>query len=464
MHSSHLPVKTLRVSRGGEIHAPEGGGIHDHPLFTGISDQILRTGEEVYQTRNPAGLSLPSGQTLLITPGQDEDLIWYILPAADACPERAELEEAYQQLRILHAVVESASSKQTCQDILHTCLWETIRLIDVDCGAIYLRRDHSESMERHAMAGYIEYCFGNQPRIDVSTPPFSSVMTGKKPIFLEEYMDLEHGDGELGVYSLAVLPILSHGEVIGVICCAHSKPRRYSRQEEEILTSIGRSIGGAVRRAILQQQYHDAMEENTLLLDIMEHDIRNANMITEGYLEMLAEAPSEEFVRRAQAGIRQSNGIIRNVNTIRLIGSSGTRLAPVSLDEVIRSEVSLFPKAGIAWEKSGISVYADDLLPRIFNNLIGNSLKFGGGDTRITITVRPDDDRVCITVRDDGPGIPPDLRPILFSRYTPGDERRSGSGLGLYIVRQLVRRYGGEIAVIDQEVGAGISFWLRRVE
>ncbi|WP_211530031.1 sensor histidine kinase [Methanocalculus chunghsingensis] len=464
MHSSHLPVTTLKVSRNGEIHASEGegGAIHDHPLFAGISDQILGAGEEVHLSGRATGLSLPSGHNLLITPGPDDDLIYYLSPSVDACTERKALEEAYQQLRILHAVVESASSKHTCQDILQTCLWETIRLIDVDCGAIYLQTDDPDRMERRVMAGYIEYCFGSRMCIDVSSPPFSSVMTGKKPVFLEEYMDLDHADGELGVYSLAILPILSRGEVIGVICCAHSKPRRYSRQEEDILTSIGRSIGGAVRRAVLQQKYNDAMEENTLLLDIMEHDIRNANMVTEGYLEMLLGTPSEEYLRRAQAGIRQSSGIIRNVNTIRLIGSSEKRLEPVSLDRVIGDETGLFPKAEIAWEKSGIIVYADDLLPRIFNNLIGNSLKFGGDETRITISVRPEGDRVCITVQDDGPGIPPDLRPILFSRYTPGDDRRSGSGLGLYIVRQLVHRYGGEIAVIDQPTGAGISFWLRR--
>ena len=469
MHVSHLPTTVLRVSRGGEIIASEREGlrqessIHDHPVFAGIADGIICTGEEAILSGRPAALSLPSGYNLLITPGNDGDLLYYLSSSADACPERRSLEEAYQQLQILHTVVESASSRHTCQDILKTCLWETIRLIDVDCGAIYLATEDCNRMECRAMAGYIEYCFGSRPFIEASAPPFSSVLTEKKPVFLEEYMDLDHADGELGVYSLAIIPILSRGEVIGMICCAHSKPRMYSRREEEILTSIGRSIGGAVRRAILQQKYNDAMEENTLLLDIMEHDIRNANMVTEGYLEMLIEAPSEEYARRAKLGIRQSNGIIRNVNTIRLIGSSEKRIRSVSLDPVIGDEVALFPKADIVCEKSGINVYADDLLPQIFNNLIGNSLKFGGDETRITITIRPDGDRICITVQDDGPGIPPDLRPILFSRYAHGDNRRSGSGLGLFIVRQLVRRYGGEIAVIDQEVGAGILFWLRRV-
>lgn len=472
MDSVRRPIAILRVrpdetviSCNGTIEdAPMAVDIHllrDIHLFTGVIDELIRIGHDVLVTGSPTNYPLNSGWSVLIIPADGGDL-WYLLFDPDSCPERQSLEVMNHQLRILNSVIEASSSQLACHDILHTCLWETIRLIDVDCGAIYIQVTGSKRAEQKAIAGYVIYYFSDLPLIDLSSPPFSTVFSEQRPLFLEEYCSLEHAAGELGVFSFAVIPILSRGEVLGVICCAHSKPRTYTPLEESLLTSIGRSVGGAVRRGMLQLEYDHLIEENALLLDIMEHDIRNTNMVADGYLEMLLDSQDLQYARKAQQAVMQSNEIIRNVRTIRLIGTLKACLVRIALDDVIRREIRYTPDAVIRYQGTSSTVMADNLISQIFSNLIGNSIKFGGSGVTISIDLDVEDEWVVVTVTDDGPGIPAELRPILFSRHGHGGDAKSGSGLGLYIVRELVNRYGGKIEVLDLLVGTGVRFWLKK--
>ena len=86
-------------------------------------------------------------------------------------------------------------------------------------------------------------------------------------------------------------------------------------------------------------------------------------------------------------------------------------------------------------------------------NLIGNARKYGGHHVRVTTQVN--DRRVGILVEDDGPGVPARFVPQLFERYSRSQEARTskqrGSGLGLYIVRDLLTANDG---TIDYETSA----------
>jgi len=91
---------------------------------------------------------------------------------------------------------------------------------------------------------------------------------------------------------------------------------------------------------------------------------------------------------------------------------------------------------------------SEELLARALGNLIENSRKFGGTRARIRIRVRQEDGHGVITVEDDGPGIAPEHRPLVFDRFfrSPSDRNRvEGSGLGLAVVRAIVRRHGGDV-------------------
>jgi signal transduction histidine kinase len=110
---------------------------------------------------------------------------------------------------------------------------------------------------------------------------------------------------------------------------------------------------------------------------------------------------------------------------------------------------------------------ADDLLPEVFANLIGNAEKFGEPGVEVTVRVEEGDGAVKVSVEDTGPGVPDREKPLLFTRFARGTNARSGKGLGLYITKMLISRYGGRIWVDDRvpghpERGAAFRFTLPR--
>lgn len=100
---------------------------------------------------------------------------------------------------------------------------------------------------------------------------------------------------------------------------------------------------------------------------------------------------------------------------------------------------------------------AQDLY-EMLGNLIDNAGK--AARARVVVDVQPDGDALCVSVDDDGPGIPEHARERMFERGVQLDERRPGSGLGLDIVRTLAETYGGRIDARASPLG-GTRMWLR---
>lgn len=259
------------------------------------------------------------------------------------------------------------------------------------------------------------------------------------------------------------------GESISAMVTALEDTIQKLRDSEEEITRYSHALEGEVRDQTAELAESNRMAN--LYLDIMGHDINNANNVAGLYSDLLlAELegePEAEYLQKAKMGLMKSIEIIRNVNTIRHIQERTPALRPMDLDLVIRREIEHFPGFNITYAGTGLAVLADDLLPEAFANLIGNAGKFGGPDVLITILVERRGDGVIVSVEDTGPGIPDAIKPRLFNRLAPGTHRTARAGLGLYVCRMLIERYGGRIWVDDRvpgepELGAAIRFSLRR--
>jgi two-component system, OmpR family, phosphate regulon sensor histidine kinase PhoR len=100
-------------------------------------------------------------------------------------------------------------------------------------------------------------------------------------------------------------------------------------------------------------------------------------------------------------------------------------------------------------------------LERVFWNLMSNAIKFTAAKGRITISTEAMRDQVCVKVSDTGIGISKDEAPLLFSEFRrlKGAGTTEGSGLGLYIVKNIVKGHGGTVDV-ESELGVGATFIL----
>jgi len=148
-------------------------------------------------------------------------------------------------------------------------------------------------------------------------------------------------------------------------------------------------------------------------------------------------------------------------------------LSPMSLgpllEEAIEDMEGYAEAAGVRLELDilprEIMITADrDRLLHVLFNLISNAIKFSPDGETVSILARESERAASVTVRDRGPGIPPDFRDRLFDPFTQSQsssERRSGSGLGMTIAKRFVEGLGGSIdARICPDGGTAVSIEL----
>jgi signal transduction histidine kinase len=117
----------------------------------------------------------------------------------------------------------------------------------------------------------------------------------------------------------------------------------------------------------------------------------------------------------------------------------------------------------IRLEDAGIAadVRADpDRFLQVVTNLLSNAIKFSPAQNEVVVAVEKGTDMVRLTVRDHGPGIPVDFKPLIFEKFAQADagdaRQKGGTGLGLSIVKQIVDRLGGEVGFADADGGGTI--------
>ncbi|QSJ18379.1 HAMP domain-containing histidine kinase [Nostoc sp. UHCC 0702] len=216
------------------------------------------------------------------------------------------------------------------------------------------------------------------------------------------------------------------------------------------------------------------------------HDLRTPLVAADRMLDLFQQETfckiSPEMKQAIAVMIRSNKNLMQMVNTLLEVyrfeaGKKTLNWETCDLPEIIQEVISeLTPLAseknlilkldtsGLEQGKEDAGVMMGDALEirRVFNNLIGNAIKFTdtGG---ITITISEQSanpqgkDWLTITVEDTGYGIAPEDQATIFERFRQGRNKRSGSGLGLHLSSRIVEAHGGAIAVASQ-LGQGTVF------
>lgn len=152
-------------------------------------------------------------------------------------------------------------------------------------------------------------------------------------------------------------------------------------------------------------------------------------------------------------------------------GAAKTRIEPVSVfdavDAAVAEQAALASAQGSVIEvdvRPGLKALADaELLSRVIENLLNNAVKYGERGGRILVKAVEKDGKVCVGVKDEGPGIEERLLPFLFDRFYQADARRAGklkgNGLGLTFCREAALLMGAELTV-QSAPGLGSEFTL----
>ena len=390
----------------------------------------------------------------------------------------SELLERNSQLLLVNEVMKVANSVDTLDGMLEEILSTVIDEMKFDLGWIYLRDTNAKWATIIASCGVPEEFIESGLRQNVLDYPFNLVFLAMQHHYVENLPNRPPGPidskvlEEIDALSYAGIPLISDDVVVGALYIGRRSCQSFSPFEKKTLEMIGNEIGSTILRGILQDRLEDAYSDASLYLDIMLHDIKNANAAVLGYSRRLVDSGGEnadKYISKIQWHTDHITDILNNVTTIRRITDETTEKISIDLDALISAEIMQYPDANISFMRTGCTVWADSLLSVIFTNLIRNSIKYGGPEVCIRITSEETDHEVTIFVEDDGPGLSDDKKVQLFSLFQESTSERGGRGLGLHIARLLIRRYGGKITPGDRipgcpEKGLSIRFTLRLAE
>lgn len=175
----------------------------------------------------------------------------------------------------------------------------------------------------------------------------------------------------------------------------------------------------------------------------------------------------EQYIEFAVDGAKRMQQLINDLLTFSRVGRFTSELEPIETEDVVSQALT---SLAIAVEESGAELVVDHPLPRVrgetsllagvFQNLVGNALKFRGEERpRIAIGAARDGDLWTFTVTDNGIGIEPDYAErifMIFQRLHPKDVY-AGTGIGLAMCRKIVEYHGGRIW-LDTESTEGTTF------
>jgi len=203
------------------------------------------------------------------------------------------------------------------------------------------------------------------------------------------------------------------------------------------------------------------------LIATVSHELRTPVTAVYGAVKTLERADlrgdSELSERLFEIVKSESTRLVQLVEEILLssrIDNGSVQVEPEGIDllGVVRETVGSFAAGGTQVRVTGgpARVLADrHRLHQVLDNLVDNALKYGGGS--VEVSIEPRSDEVHVSVVDDGPGIPPGDRSRVFEKFVRLDPNMrtgvNGTGLGLYIGRELVERMGGRMWVDDRPDG-----------
>jgi two-component system, OmpR family, sensor kinase len=195
------------------------------------------------------------------------------------------------------------------------------------------------------------------------------------------------------------------------------------------------------------------------------HELRTPLTVLTAELELSLREDLPEAARAATTSAleeaRRVSRLADDLLTLAQLEESGLPLSvePVDLDELLQlvaARAARRPTAlgrDIAVDAATTIVRVDPIrLEQAIGNLLDNALTYGRGT--VTIALRESADEVHITVTDEGPGFPAELRPLAFERFARHNNgQRGGAGLGLAIVKAIAEAHGGRAEIPDNALG-----------
>jgi len=292
----------------------------------------------------------------------------------------------------------------------------------------------------------------------------------------------------LGIREYFIYPLIVRDKVIGTMTVGIGEDGELSiQQSKNLLNRLPGIVSIALDNAILYKtigEKNERLKELDKLKDdfvsIASHELRTPMTAIKSYLWMALHKAKKmdprikEYLTIASVSTDRLIKLVANMLTISRIEGKRLELVikAVNLQDLIRhvqDELSIKAKEqhihfSVVMPKKAIMVRGDsDKLHEVIQNLVGNALKFTPEGGVILLSAKARTQEVEVSVKDSGPGISKDDQSKLFQKFGlmgssySKTSNASGTGLGLYITKQILALHKGHIFV-ESELGKGSTF------
>jgi signal transduction histidine kinase len=253
----------------------------------------------------------------------------------------------------------------------------------------------------------------------------------------------------------------------------------FGSDELRLAGSLGTLIDLALSRVELHEQerasrlaLERANDELQALLYGISHDLRNPLVTVLGFIELLRDShdvslgkEGKDYLDRIDRSAHYMDELIRDLLELSRVGRTTEAPEDVALADLV---VSIADELHARHPTFRIEIAALPVLAversrarQLFTNLLENAARHAGpGEVRVQVasTRMPEGD-VCVSVADDGVGVPASYRERIFGLFErlPGKDHREGTGIGLAICQRIVQQWGGAIRIQDAGPGADVQ-------
>jgi PAS domain S-box-containing protein len=325
--------------------------------------------------------------------------------------------------------------------------------------------------------------FPTSPQSSATHPPARVLASGEPQMIVrpDEALLRSFAQGDehwraisaIQVRSIIVLPLTARGRVLGVMTFLTSafSGREFDAEDLALATELAARCAQAIDNADLYRQAGEAIAARDRFVAIAAHELRTPVTTAKGYLQLLERQMLGEtidrgrlqlFVDRIGAGLERLEELVSDLLDVSRIQQGRLNIdpAPCDLTEIGRTVLGRYEtpeerapsphRLILDAPEPVIGEWDRDRLDQVVTNLVSNAVKYSpeGGEVRLRIVTAAGG--ATIAISDQGLGIPIEEQGALFKPFARGaavQGRISGTGLGLYIVRQIVEAHGGTIAV-----------------
>lgn len=254
---------------------------------------------------------------------------------------------------------------------------------------------------------------------------------------------------------------------------------RVSVNREDEIGELGITFNEMAEKIETEMRLRKKSEENrrNLVLDIS-HDLKNPLASIMGYAEYcmknkeLGQAEKDKYLQIIYNNSVRTNQLIMDLFELSKLDSTDYVIHKQDVDicEFVRKEcatmIPLLDEKGFYYNflipEKKLSISMDEeLMRRVFGNLIDNALKYNESGTTIEVLLVDRPDCVEIIFADNGRGLPKEMETSIFSAFKRVDDTRNsdsdGSGLGLAIVEKIIKAHEGNIK-LETDIGKGCRF------